>query len=206
MTKTSSLALSVAAFSLALVLAGCSSGGAVVEDEPQAAPPLSSTPSETPAPVAAEAGTRDNPVPSSTPAKHSDDSMWKYSFGATVTDAWPAITAENQFNQPAPEGSTYITVPVHVMAEDIPAAAAGADPWASFKVEYVTAGGNTFGDQTCAVVLPAPGAIHDLGMMYGGAEADFLACAAVPTADIPGGTWKVSSMIDASFNVFFVGA
>lgn len=202
-----SVALSVAAFSITFALTGCSSGGPVVEDEAQAESAPSSTPSEspTPTPPPAEPGTRENPVPQGTLAKHSDASVWKYSVGATDTDAWPEISAANEFNEPAPEGSTYISVPVHIVTEDVEAMAEGGDPWASFTVDYVTAAGNSFGEQTCTGVLPAPGPLYEVGTMYGGAEADFLACAAVPTADIPGGAWKISSLMDASAAVFFAG-
>lgn len=188
-------------------LAACSGGGPVIKGETSESTAASTktTPTPTPEPPA-ESGSRDNPLPAGTAAKHSDSSMWTYTVGATDSDAWPEISAANQFNQAPQEGSTYISVPVHVVADDIEAAKDGADPWASFRVDYVTAAGNTFEDTTCQGELPPPGGLNMLGTMYGGAQADFYACAAVPIADIPGGTWKISSMIDGNSSVFFAGA
>lgn len=200
-------ALSASLLVVALALTGCTGQGPVVEEAPTAETSASSTPTPTPTPTPeAEVGTRENPVPIGTPAKHSEQSVWTYTLGATDTDAWPEISAENQFNQVPPEGSTYIMAPVHISMDDTEAAAAGFDPWASFALQYVTAAGNSFDDRTCTAVLPAPGALQNVGGMYGGAQADFLACAVVPVADIPGGTWRVVSLLDNTSFVFFAGA
>lgn len=189
----------------AVALSGCAPAGPVVDDaDPVETSKDESTPTPTPTPTPdAPLGSRSNPVPSGTAAQHSPDSMWKYTVGATNPNAWAEITATNEFNEPPGEGNSYITVPVHVQALENPAAANGADPWASFKIEYVTAAGNTA--RPCAAVLPAPGSLDAVGTMYGGAEADFLGCAIVPTADIPGGTWRVGSQIDATSAAFFAG-
>ncbi|GAA1767961.1 hypothetical protein GCM10009747_30960 [Agromyces humatus] len=199
-------ALSAALLGAALILSGCASQGPVIEEEPAAEASASSKPSETPESPTAGAGSRENPVPVGTGAKHSEASAWTYTVGETDTDAWPEISAANQFNEAPAEGSAYILVPVHVEMADSEAAAAGFDTWASFKLEYVTAAGNSFGDTTCQAALPAPGSVYDVGTMYGGAQADFLACAVVPAADISGGTWKVTSMVDSTATVFFAGA
>jgi hypothetical protein len=192
----------VLGISAALILTGCSSTGPVVGDAIATAG-SSATPNETPM---AEVGTRDNAVPPGTPAKYSRSSMWTFTVGATDADAWPEVLATNEYNTTPADGNTYVTVPVHVVADDIDAAKAGADPWASFQWDYVTAAGNTFGSTTCMAVLQAPGEISLLGTMYNGAQADFLACAVVPVADIPGGTWKVTSLVDSASGAFFAGA
>ena len=194
------------AMSAAFILTGCSADGPVVKEVAETAEAPSATPTETPKAVEAAVGTRENPVPVGTPAKHSERSMWTFTVAPTDTEAWPEVLASNEFNSAPADGSTYIVAPVHIGADDIEAAKSGADPWASFQWEYVTAGGNSFGSTTCSAVLPAPGDLSQLGTMYGGAQGDFLASAVVPNADIAGGTWKVSSLIDAATGAFFVGA
>lgn len=148
----------------------------------------------------AVAGSRSNPVGRGVAAQHSPDSVWFYTIGATSPDAWLEIQAANPYNEAPGEGQSLVIVPIHIAMRDVPAASDGADPWASFEVDYVTAAGNTA--PRCTSVLPGPGALQDIGMMYGGAEADFLACAIVPSADVADGAWRVGSLFDGSA-VFF---
>lgn len=203
--------VAIAALSIAasFALTGCSSDGPVLVESAAPVEAVESesptpTPTSTPAP-ASELGTRDNPIPINTVAKHSTDSVWNYSVGETDTDAWPEIQAVNQFNTAPPEGSAYVAVPVAISLDDVEAVAQGADPLVSFAFEYVTAAGNSYDEFSCNQVLPAPGDLFNIGTMYGGAQASFIACASVPVADVPGGTWKVTSQVDFSSTAFFAG-
>ncbi|SDS54594.1 hypothetical protein [Microterricola viridarii] len=199
-------ALLATAIGSVVLLSGCT-GPVEGEIKPKASaePSTEATAEATAEAPAAKPGTRANPFPVGTAGKHAADSVWTYSLGETDSDAWPEIMAANEFNEAPAEGNGYITAPVTVQVEDVEAVAEGADPWNSFDVSYVTASGNTYDSVTCSVVLPAPGELHRVGLMYGGAQAEFLNCAQVPTADIPGGAWVVASMVSDS-SVFFAGA
>jgi hypothetical protein len=185
---------------LTFVLSACTSGP-VVQPEVEDTISVSPTPTEEAEPL----GTRGNPVAVGVGAKHSDASVWTYTVGETDSDAWPEISSVNQFSSPPEAGSAYIMLPVHLVVEDAPQIVDGADPWASFEVSYVTAGGNSFDERSCTAVLPAPGSLYDVGLMFGGAEADFVSCVQVPAGDIAGGTWRIASLISTDA-VYFVGA
>lgn len=206
-------ALFTAAIFSALLLSGCS-GPVEGEIEPKASAEPSTTATEEAAEAedaeatdeasAAKPGTRANPFPTSTAGKHSADSVWTFSIGETNTDAWPEILATNEYNEAPTEGNGYITVPVTVQVDDVAAVVDGADPAASFDISYVTVSGNTYDSFTCSAVLPDPGELYNVGVMYGGAQAGFVGCAQVPTADIPGGVWVVASTM-ARDSAFFAG-
>lgn len=183
---------------LALALSGCSSGPVEVAKP-------SDTPKPTPTATADPQGTRANPFPVGTAAQYDKGSVWTFTVGETDSDAWTEIVAANEFNQAPEAGNSYLTVPVHIALEENPQTAGGADAWASFSVAYVTASGNSFDSSTCSADLPDPGPLYNIGTMFGGAQADFLACAQVPSAEIPGGTWRIYTLI-GSGSVFFVGA
>jgi hypothetical protein len=195
----------------ALALAACTSDAPADAGSGATAVTSSATPVASAPPAAAptsppESGTRANPTPVNVPVKYAEDSIWTFSVGSTDADARPEIAAENQYNEQTPLDRTYVTAPVHVTIESPDAAVDGADPWSSFTIEYVTAAGNSFVASTCDVLLPTPGALSEVGTMYGGAEADLLACAQAPIVDVPGGTWRISSLVDSGAFTFFAGA
>ncbi|TFD56977.1 hypothetical protein E3T43_08620 [Cryobacterium sp. Hh7] len=199
--RTPASALFTAAICSALLLSGCA--GPVegkIEPKVSAEPSAAATEEAT----AAKLGTRTNPFPTGTAGKHSSDSVWTFSVGETDIDAWPEILAFNEYNEAPAEGNGYITVPVTVQVDDVAAVVDGADPAASFDISYVTTSGNTYDSFTCSAVLPDPGELYNVGVMYGGAQAGFIGCAQVPTADIPGGAWVVASSI-AQTSAFFAG-
>ncbi|TDW31411.1 hypothetical protein [Cryobacterium psychrophilum] len=205
--RTPASALFTAAICSALLLTGCAGPveGKIepkASAEPSAADTAAAT-DEAEAPTA-KLGTRTNPFPTGTAGKHASDSVWTFSAGETDTDAWPEILAVNEYNEAPAEGNGYITVPVTVQVDDVAAVVDGADPSYSFDVSYVTASGNTYDGTTCLGVLPDPGELYNVGVMYGGAQAGFIGCAQVPTADIPGGAWVVSSLVAGS-TAFFAG-
>lgn len=200
-TATVAAGLSLA---IVLTLSACSPDEPVVvrgtPSSSESVVPSAPTPSPT---VEAAEGTREKPIPAGGTAKHSDDSVWVYSVGASDPDGGPEVMNENPYNTIA-EGNTLVLAPVHISVEADASVPDGADPWASFTVSYVTASGNSYGP--CDVALPNPGDLSALGAMYAGAQADFLACASVPSADVIGGLWRVTSKLDSSASVFFAGA
>ncbi|WP_157603128.1 hypothetical protein [Rathayibacter sp. Leaf299] len=208
--KLSRVATLLVAGTAALALVGCTADapadtGSEATAVTSTASPVAATPAAEPT-SPPESGTRANPTSVNVPVKYAEDSIWTFSVGATDADAQPEIAAENEYNEQPATARTYVTAPVHVSIEDPEAAVDGADPWSSFMIEYVTAAGNSFDATSCNVVLPAPGALSDVGTMYGGAEVDLLACAQAPINDIPGGTWRISSLVDSGAFTFFVGA
>jgi len=181
----------------------CANDNGPVVLEATSTPTASRSAAPTPSP---ELGLRDNPAPLGSSAKFSENSMWTLTMGATDGDSWPEIVAANEFNAPPPDGSAYVAAPVHLSAADVEEAVDGVVPSLSFEVEYVTAAGKSYGSITCPVEFPPPGVgLFELGSMYGGAEADFQACAAVPIADVPGGVWKAFDVLDPSAVVYMAG-
>jgi hypothetical protein len=183
------------------LLAGCSGANdqdvdAIVEASP--------APTETMEAAPEPDGTRAIPWPTGTPAKYSTDSVWTFTFGLTAVDQYAAIAAFNEFADAPGEGSMYITAPVTISIEDNEQTASGADPWASLSVTYVTSSGNTA--EECLSELPGPGDLYAVGTMYGGATAEFLACAIVAADEVSGGTWAVRSLIEPDLVSFVFGA
>ncbi|HIW91543.1 MAG TPA: hypothetical protein H9870_07780 [Candidatus Corynebacterium avicola] len=83
-----------------------------------------------------DAGTRSNPHPlGSTVASDG----WSVTINSVDLDANEAITAENMFNEPAPEGMTYIMVNATITYTGD--SDEGEMPWTT--IEYVTVDGNT---------------------------------------------------------------
>lgn len=130
--------------------------------------------------------------------------MWTFTFGPTAVDQYATIAANDEYADPPAEGMTYITAPVTLSVADNEQTAGGADPWASFTVTYVSSSGNTADE--CFSTLPAPGDLFSIGTMYGGASAEFLACAIVPADEVSNGTWAVRSSIEPDMVTFIAGA
>lgn len=186
-------------------LAGCApaSGPVAVETESTKASPSSTPEPEVSLSSTEPDGTRALPWPAGSQAKYDDTSVWTYSIGATALDQWPAIVTVNEFSEPPAEGNMYITAPVTLTVDTNEQTSAGVDPYSSLQISYVTGSGKS--GKECVVQLPAPGDLYEVGLVYGGATVEFLACAEVPVADVSGGTWAVRSLIDQSLVTFFEG-
>jgi hypothetical protein len=184
------------------LLSGCAPSSPVEAAAPTSQP---SMPSADPTPETPEPdGSRDLPWPTGLAVQYDNTSVWTFTFGPTAVDQYSAIAANDEFAEAPADGSMYITAPVTVQIADNEQTAAGGDPWASMDITYVSASGNTA--QECLSELPAPGDLYAVGTMYGGASADFLACAIVPVDDVSGGTWAVRSVIEPDMVTFIVGA
>lgn len=105
-------------------------------------------------------------------------------IGSATWGADAAIAAENQFNEVAPDGSTYVLVPVTI--KNIGSVEAIV-PWLAFTVAYVAPDGRSF-DEASAVI---PGELSDLGDLYEGGEASGNLAYLLPI-DAQGGVWAVT--------------
>ncbi|MFD2758076.1 hypothetical protein [Gulosibacter faecalis] len=112
---------------------------------------------------AAEAGTRENPVPLGSTLEGKD---WIITINSVTLDATEAVLAENQFNEAPADGNVYILVnyTVTYTGDDLE----GSMPIMT-TVEFVTAAGNTVESYESFTV--APDAIDTTSTLYEGASA-----------------------------------
>lgn len=122
---------------------------------------------------AAEAGTRENPLPLGTPFS-SDE--WTVTVNSVTLGAQDQILAANEFNDAPDAGTEYILVnyTVTYLADD----AEGGMP-AFVSLEYVTAGGNTVNGLDKLVV--SPDEIDVMSPLYEGASVTGNHAIQVPT-------------------------
>ncbi|MCH8565435.1 hypothetical protein LTH96_06835 [Nesterenkonia sp. LB17] len=119
-------------------------------------------------------GTRDNPLPLGESVSHED---WEVTINSVSPNADDAIAAENEFNDPAPEGQSYMLV-------NMTATYLGDDsdsPMMAAELAYVTGTGETISDYDFAVV--APDAFDSLVELYNGGSETGNVALAVPNDD-----------------------
>jgi hypothetical protein len=141
-----------------------------------------SAPSPTPAQRTDEnnqPGSRENPFPIGQPV-HNEE--WQVTLGAPH-EAWTAIAAENQFNEPPDAGMEYRIVPVTATYTGDNTGNAGFD----IAVKFVGSDNRTY-DDSCGVI---PNPLSDVGALYKGGSAQGNACVAVPAG--AEGLWTVST-------------
>ncbi|MFS0699542.1 hypothetical protein AB6N24_06165 [Cellulomonas sp. 179-A 4D5 NHS] len=168
-----------------------------------------STPTPTPAPES-ERGSRANPLAPGEARLVGADSAFTVSGGVTTFDAWPAVQAENEFNEPPVEGRQFVMFPLTVAVdwptiqkqadEGLAEIDAGINPMWSLTVKYVGSDGTSYGsgpDDYCGVVpddWSSTQAVFDSATVAG----NF--CVSVPSAVAQGGTWVVTNVAnDAVF-------
>ena len=141
------------------------------------------TPDETPAPT----GTREAPFPPGAPVVAGG---WTTTIGATDVDAWPVLSADlndvELTDLAPPAGTSYVVAPMTVtFAGGVPA------NLGSFEVSYVGASGTSYPviGSTCRLALDDSFPTSDV---YEEPEVTGTVCTDVPTADAPGGTWRVA--------------
>ncbi|GAA1768768.1 hypothetical protein GCM10009747_32210 [Agromyces humatus] len=147
-------------------------------------------PSDEPAP-APEPGTRENPAAIGTtvvigPASAPD---WQLTVGAPTLDANAIVAAENQFNEPAPEGMQWAMVPVTVTY----VGTTTGTPWIDLSVKFVSADGTTHEEYDHSAVIPNDWS--EINELYPDASATGNVAIAVPSADIANGAWVVSASL-----------
>lgn len=168
--------LIAAAFISLIALTGCSS---TTVEKPAA---NAEAPASEETKPAAKEGTRENPYPIGSAITQGD---WTLTINSVSLDATAAMADANLFNQPAPEGSTFIMI--NVTATYNGTKADGDYPFIS--VEYVTAGGNTINSTDTLAVAPE---FFDMSKaLYEGASTTGNIALAVPTAEIADGTLAV---------------
>lgn len=204
-TRALHLALAPAVFVTLLIATSCS--GTQLPPQAPAPSAISTAPStepDEPGEVEAPAeGTRSNPIPRDTLTKYDSDSVWSFSVGETNPDGWDIVRAENSFNDAPAEGYSYVIAPFYLeLSEDLPDET--TDAVGSLEIVYVSSAGNTSDWTSDCGVISDP--FYSVGEMYPGANVRFNVCYAVVTADVAGGTWRVSSTVDRSASIFLAGA
>lgn len=176
--------LALAAAAVALTLTACS-------PTPPSAPAASEQTAETEtteAPASEEAaeeepagadGSRDNPLPAGSTI---EGQTWTVTVGPTVLDATEAVAA-GQYNDPAPEGQVYISVPVQ-------ATYIGDESGytAEVQIAYVSASGETYDATSALVVADDTAGMEEL---YNGGEAAWSQYLLVPTEGLTDGLIRV---------------
>jgi hypothetical protein len=120
-------------------------------------------------PATAEAGSRANPVPLGSAIESAD---WTVVVNSYNADATTAVSGANQFNQPAPDGSTYALVNYTVTYKGEDSA------YANFvQVKLVTESGEVLDDFTNPVVLEDGFSLDEL---YAGGSVTGSTAIAVP--------------------------
>lgn len=126
------------------------------------------------------AGTRSNPYPLGSTV--SGDG-WSVTINSVDLDANDAIAAENQFNEPAPEGMTYIMVNATIAYTGD--SDEGEMPWTT--IEYVTVDGNTISQSGVT-----PDALDTVSDLYAGGSTTGNVSLVVPADTVSEGVLAVS--------------
>jgi len=132
-------------------------------------------------------GSRDLPFPAGTVLSASEGGVetLTVTVGPATWNADATVMAENQFNDPAPEGSVYVLVPVTITNVG---SAEAVIPWLAVDIAYVAPDGRSY-DRASAVI---PGNINDIGDLYEGGSATGNLAFVLPTT-AQGGVWAVSN-------------
>lgn len=94
-----------------------------------------------------DAGTRENPYPVGSTITNGD---WSVTVNSVNLDAADIVAAENSFNDPAPEGMTYLLVNATVTY--VGTSNTGEMPWTT--IDYVTVDGTTVSSVDTTAVTP----------------------------------------------------
>lgn len=128
--------------------------------------------------AAPEAGTRENPFAPGTPLVTTDGV--EVSVASVNLDATGAVMAENQFNDPPPDGERYILVSLNVMnGSDEP-----INPWIKVDVSAIGSANRVHDD--CYAV--EPDALSDAPELYPGGSASGNVCLVVPSNEVDDGS------------------
>lgn len=135
----------------------------------EATEPASAETTTASAGTAADAeGTRQNPFVVGEMVANDE---WEITLGVPK-ESWKAIKAENQFNDPAPEGMEFYMVPVEATYIGDETGIA----WVDLSVRFVGDDGVTYSD-SCGVL---PDNLNDVGELYKGGTATGNTCVTVP--------------------------
>lgn len=128
-------------------------------------------------------GTREAPFPVGSTL---ESEGWTLTVNGVNLDANAAVASANEFNEPAPEGQTYILVNVTLTytGDD----AAGETP--TQVIEYVTAEGNTINSYDAFAVVPEQ--LDSLTTLYPGASVSGNVGLLVPVDSVAQGTLAIA--------------
>ncbi|MEQ8717116.1 MAG: hypothetical protein RIE08_05850, partial [Acidimicrobiales bacterium] len=148
------------------------------------------TPTEEPTP---EPGSRENPFPVGEPVTFTvdffgdlDNSVWTLTVTAPGSDISGAIAAENQFNDPPPEGTVFYGIPISLTLES-----GDKEPLSpGFGIEFEYFGAETlaiidFGIDTSCGVEPDP--FEGFDEVFAGGTLTGTICYATPIDDVEAG-------------------
>lgn len=118
-----------------------------------------------------ETGTRDNPLALGETAENAD---WSVTVNSVTLNADEEVMAENEFNDPAPEGSSYalINADVTYNGEESEMLMMGVD------ISYVSEGGETYNAWDSIAVTPEP--LDSAAELYNGGTESGNVAVAVP--------------------------
>ncbi len=196
------IALAVGAVAL---LVGCASSNApevTPAPSPSASASVSEAPSPSPSPEpTADPGSRDAPLALGETRLVAANSAFTVGVTASNLDAAAVIAAADSYAPRPAEGETFVlaTVTASVsqaaLAEQgLDLASEGARPGISLTVEYVSATGVSYtpfsGANYCYTTndFVSTNAVYNDGQAVTGDV-----CVVVPTADVPGGLWRISN-------------
>ena len=155
-----------------------------------------------------EAGSRSNPLPIGEPAMITLDSfgdgngsVWTIVVDGPGTDLTSAVAAENQFNEPPPDGSIFFGVPVTLTLES-----ADKEPLSTaLELELEFFGPATLAiidvgfDEGCGVT---PGGLDPFSEIFVGGSISGVVCLAVTRADLDAGVLLTTDSGEAD-RIFF---
>lgn len=139
--------------------------------------------------AASELGTRSNPAPMGTTVVFSDNTgdLWEVTLSDPILNANDIVAAENQFNDPAPEGFQYAMV--GVTAKYI--GKATGTPYWDLTISFVSEAGTTHETGDFSAVIPSD--LSDINELYADAVGVGNIVIAVPSANVESGNWTVST-------------
>ncbi len=129
-------------------------------------------------------GTRENPHPLGTTISDDD---WSVTINSVDLDAQDAVMAESPYNDPAPEGMTYVLVNATVAY--IGDSDEGEMPWTT--IEYVTADGSTISSVDGSNFAVTPDRLDTLSDLYQGGSTTGNVLLTVPTETAADGVLAV---------------
>ncbi|MDN4480508.1 DUF4190 domain-containing protein [Demequina muriae] len=126
-------------------------------------------------------GTRDNPFPAGSVLTNDEVEV---TLGTANWAADETVASENQFNDPAADGSTFVILPVTITNV---ASSEPVTPWLELTVFYVAPDGRSF--QEASAVIPED--VMDIDDLYEGGTGSGNLLYEIPSEVQEGGVWGV---------------
>jgi hypothetical protein len=171
-----------------------------LDDKPAAVAPseaspdkaIEESPAPEPEPEPAKQGTRENPFPKGTPVGTDEVTL---ALGEVTWNANDIVSGENQFNEPAPEGSTYAILPVTITNVS---KADAVQPGYAFSIAFVADDGRSF-EQSYQVI---PEDLSNVDDLYAGGVGSGNVLFALPNEVSASGVWAIEETFGFGDPVF----